>query len=212
MKKILIISSFLLMINATFGQKKIYIAFNESINMGNHNENLLYKIGFEKENYEVLGNKINDFVFKKPGLYQIKTQKIVTTTSHNDEEEHGKPPKDFVVAVDNAKIVFDPKSIQFSRPIRKNQMTSGIVLSINAEIKSYNQQKIKMNLKNVIVAGIGSEITAKPNKKNQILTAGNHIIQYNLFGIVTQNSFLMFDFMNPNGTIQTIALQEAVLN
>ena len=42
--------------------------------------------------------------------------------------------------------------------------------------------------------------------------SNNHIIQYNLFGIVTQNSFLMFDFMNPNGTIQTIALLEAVLN
>ncbi|MBC7641699.1 MAG: hypothetical protein H7174_05080 [Flavobacterium sp.] len=207
MKKYLKIFILLLFNNLIFAQAAIKIAFGESINLGNIPQNISFGINSKSDKFLVVGNNINEFIFKKPGLYQTK---VLETSLTIDVDEHGKIPENFVVNVDDSKIIFNQKSIKFSKPIRKNQETSGIILSIDVEIINFENKMVKMSTEIVKVSGIGSEIICSLNKKHQKLSSGVHTIQYYLSGKVSENAYLMFDFVNPNGTIQSISLLESI--
>lgn len=207
MKKYLKIFILLSINNLIFAQPEIKIAFGESINLRNIPQNISFDINSKSENFLVIGNNINKFIFKKPDLYYIR---VLETSPTADPDEHGKIPENFVVKVDDSKIIFNQKSIKFSKPIRKNQETSGIILSIDADVINFENKMVRMSTEIVKVSGIGSEIVCSLNKKHQKLSSGVHTILYNLSGKVSENAYLMFDFVNPNGTIQSISLLESI--
>ena len=211
MKKIYAFAIVLLFTNSTFGQNKINIAFGEHIDLGNFNKNITYTIAHKKEQFVVTDNEINNFVFKKPGIYKVSALITDQVAADHDHEQAAKPD-DFEVFVSDSKIIFDPKSIQFSKPIQKNINCSQTLLSIDVLVFNYNNTKVKMSQSLVQTSGIGTNIQARLLKKHQQLLAGKHTIQYLLTGVVTENSYLMFDFINPNGTIQSIALPQAIAN
>ena len=121
-------------------------------------------------------------------------------------------PKEIVVEVSRIKMIFDSDAILFSSPIVKNRSTEGIVLSIPVSIQTFDHRIAKLNITSVNSTGIGTNITATLDNRFKELPEGNHVLQYALKGLVTENAYLMFDFIDANGLIQSASLTKPVIN
>ena len=208
MKNYILIFILIFLNHISFAQNDINIAFGEKINLGNVQNETIFEIMSTKNNYKIIGNDINNFVFEIPDSYNIK---VIENEKHNDNDcSHNIIAENIVVKVSSSKIIFDENSISFSEQIHKNKATDGIILTVGVDIISYDQKKVRMNLSAVNVSGIGSAIIAKLDKKFALLPDGRHKISYNLSGIVTENSFLMFDFISPNGSFQSVSLLQPI--
>jgi hypothetical protein len=202
----------LLLINLiSFGQSKLEISYNETINIKNVEESTTFTISSDYGNLILKGNEISTYKFKKPGIYLIKVDQ--KKEIHNEETcGHTILPSQITVNVSRIKMKFEGSKIEFSSPIKKNTETSGIVLSIPVAIETYDNKPIMMDLTLVNSSGIGSLITAALNDNFKQLPTGKHLISYNLNGAVSQNSYLMFDFIDANGRVQSISLQSPIEN
>lgn len=201
----------LLLINlVSFGQNKIEISYDESIRINKVEESTTFTISSDYGNVFLKGNEINHYKFKKPGVYFIKAhQKEI---SKKDSCGHEILPSQITVKVSRVKMKFDGSKIKFSSPIKKNTETSGIELSIPVIIETYDNKPVLMDFIPVKSSGIGCLITAKLKDNFKLLSTGKHLITYNLSGMVSQNSYLMFDFIDANGRIQSVSLQSPIEN
>ena len=191
-----------------FAQSEINISFKEKINLGKIDEDTDFYINSFYGKKHLVGNKINEYIFSKPAIYKI----TVEEKTHSNEQScnHNHLPSEIIVNVNATKMTFDTASLSFSKPIQKNIDTKGIILSIAVNIETFDHLPAKLNQSRVNFAGIGSEINANLGESIKELPEGKHILTYNLNGIVTQNSYLMIDFILPNGTIQSVVMTEQI--
>ena len=209
MKKNSTLLLLLLISLVSYGQGKLEISYNENIKIAKVDESTTFTISSDYENIVLKGNEINIYKFKKPGIYTIKVdQKEI----HKDDCGHISLPSQIIVRVSRIRMTFDGNKIKFSNPIKKNTATSGIVLSIPVKIETYDNKPVVMDFTPVKSAGIGSSVEAILNDKFKQLSTGKHLISYNLNGVVSQGSYLMFDFIDANGRIQSISLQSPIEN
>lgn len=186
------------------------INYNEKIDFGNVSQEVSFTIYFNNSIQRLNGSLINYFIFSKPGAYQIN---VVENIEHKENEcGHNHFPKMIKVYVSNVKITFDTSNLKFFEPITKNKETLENYITIPVFIESYKNEPINLNTTPVIVSGIGSEIIATLDEKFIKLSPGNHILKYNLSGKVTENSYLMFDFLDTNGMVQTVSLLTPIQN
>lgn len=197
-------------ITSFYAQSQFHIAYNDKINLGNVNKNTRFYITSESEHIRLKGNEINDYHFSKPGIYTVKVEEKKTNHQESCTEIH--LPAAFQVEVSRIKMVFDEKSIEFSSPIIKNKSTEGIVLRIAVSIESFDHLPVVLNRSTVHSAGIGTNIVATLDANFKELPEGKHILQYNLNGVATENAYLMFDFIDANGNIQSVSLLTPVKN
>lgn len=201
----------LLLINLVcFGQSKLEISYNETIKINKVEESTTFTILGDSENLILKGSEINKYKFKKPGVYYIKVNQ--KESKKDDSCGHAILPSQIIVNVSRIKMKFDGNKIKFSSPIKKNIETSGIVLSIPVTIETYDDKPVMMDFTPVNSSGIGTLITAKLKDDFKQLSTGKHLITYNLSGAVSQNSYLMFDFIDADGRIQSISLQSPIEN
>ena len=210
MKKNSVLLILLLLNFVSFGQSKIEISYNENIKIKKVKESTTFTISSDYGNVVLKGNEINLYKFKKPGIYTIKTHQ----TAINKEDSCGQNilPSQIIVNVSRSKIKFEGSKIKFSSPIKKNNETSGITLSIPVTIKTYDNKPVLLDSTPIKASGIGSTITATLNDNFKALSDGKHLLTYNLNGFVSENSYLMFDFIGANGRIQSISLQSQIEN
>ena len=201
----------LLLINlVSFGQGKIEISYNEHIKINKVEESTTFTISSDYGTVFLKGDEINQYKFKKPGVYSIEThQKEI---KNEDACGHTILPSQITVNVSRIKMKFVGSKINFSAPIKKNSAISGIILSIPVTIETYDNKPVLMNLTPVNSSGIGCSVTATLNDNFKELSTGKHLITYNLNGLVSQNSYLMFDFIDANGRIQSVSLQSPIEN
>lgn len=188
-------------------QNKIVIAYGNQIHLGNVPEDTRFEIHGPKS-LRLKGNKINQFHFDKPGIYTLKV----------DEKKHPEAdcarlhlPSEIVVEVSPVKMTFG-QPLEFSSPIVKNKETRGITLKVPVVIQTYDHSPAVLNRAPVASAGIGSNIVAQLKTEAATLNEGNHILEYSLSGMVSENAYLMFDFVDANGKIQSISLVTPVKN
>ena len=191
-----------------FAQGEINMSYKEKINLGKIDNDTDFYINSIYVKKHLVGNKINQYVFSKPAIYKI----TVEEKTHSNEQScnHNHLPSEIIVNVNATKMTFDTASLSFSKSIQKNIDTKGIILSIAVNIETFDHLPAKLNQSRVNFAGIGSEISANLNESIKELSEGNHILKYNLNGIVTENSYLMIDFVLPNGTIQSVAMPNSI--
>jgi hypothetical protein len=200
----------LFFITSFYAQSQFHITYNDKINLGNVNKNTRFYITSESDHIRLKGNEINNYHFSKPGIYTVKVEEKKTNHKESCTDLH--LPATFQVAVSNIKMAFDEKSIEFSSPILKNKSTEGIVLRIAVSIESFDHLPVVLNRTLVHSAGIGTNIVATLDTNFKELPEGNHILQYNLNGVATENAYLMFDFIDANGKIQTVPLLTPIKN
>lgn len=194
----------LLFYNFSFSQNEIKITYNESIHISRVTAKTDFYIIGENGKTHLKGYKINEYLFQIPGKYIVKINWHLK--SKKDDCEHLSLPKEITILVSRIKMTFDGSNVAFSEPIRKNLETSKISVSIPVKIETYDKKPIRLNPDPINTSGIGSTIIAALNESAKELQEGTHILTYSLHGLVTQNSYLMFDFIDANNKIQSVAL------
>lgn len=194
----------------SFGQQKLNISYGESIYLKKVEETTKFHISSISSEVNLKGSQINEYKFETPGQYLIKIEQAKSNNEANCE--HPLLPNEIQVNVSRIRMKFDENRIEFSQPIKKGIETTGIILSIPISIETYDNKPVALNYTSVTTAGIGTSITANLSKDYGELSVGEHIISYSLKGMVTENTYLMFDFADANNKVQSVALKSIIDN
>lgn len=194
----------------SFGQQKLNISYGESIYLKKVEETTKFHISSISGEVNLKGSQINEYKFEIPGQYLIKIEQAKSNNVANCE--HPLLPNEIQVNVSRIRMKFDGNRIEFSHPIKKGIETTGIILSIPISIETYDNKPVALNYTSVTTAGIGTSITANLSKDYGELSVGEHIVSYSLKGMVSENTYLMFDFVDANNKVQSVALQSIIEN
>jgi len=188
-------------------QDKIVITYGNQINLGDVPGDVQFEVQ-GPEFIRLKGTKINQYSFDKPGIYSIKVH-----DKKHSESDCGRLhlPDEIKVEVSRIRMIFG-SSLTFSSPIVKNVDTQGIVLKVPVQIQTYDHLPAVLNQKPVASAGIGSNIVAHLKTKATELPEGQHLLEYVLSGLATENAYLMFDFVDANDQVQSISVLTPVKN
>lgn len=204
MKTVIVSLMSLFFFNLSFSQTEIKISYNQSIHLTKVKKDTDFYISGMQVKVHLKGTQINQYLFEKPGTYTVRIKEHVKSKIASCE--HSDAPKDLKVIVSRVRMVFDNSNIAFSEPIYKNVETSRIMLSIPVKIETYDNKPAQLDFTPVNTAGVGTNIVATLDKNTKELPQGTHILKYSLQGKVTANSYLMFDFIDANKTVQSVAL------
>lgn len=189
---------------------EMFINYGESIQLNGVKETANFTISGEDTSVSLKGSEINSFIFSKPGIYKITI--AVKEPFTVGDCSHPSLPKEINLNVSRSKMYFDGDKIQFSSPIIKNKDMEGTTLTIPVFIETFDGKPIVLNNEVVNVAGIGSSLTAKLNTTNVELSEGLQVLTYTLSGKVSENAYLMFDFIDVEGKIQSVAMRNPIQN
>lgn len=156
-----------------------------------------------------VGNSLNDYVFSIPGSYTISIQENVTFEPGSCQ--HNACPDMIQLKVTNTRMTFHHNEITFSEPIRVEVETQGTVMNVPVTIERYNAfLPLEYTYTEVKSAGIQTDITAEL-MQGTVLTEGKQTLVYQLNGKAHKPAYLMFDFIDINGMVQSYAMQQPVL-
>jgi hypothetical protein len=186
------------------------ISYNENIVFGNVESSASWIINCKGDNKVVYlkGNEINDYVFEKPGTYEVqfhdnKQHKI-------DDCFHTQFNEKMIIEVSAVKMDFDFSKITFSEKILRGQSCDGIMVTVPVNVKLGNNASINFKIPDVTVAGIGVDLKAIPLENNITIRDGVQYIKYQLSGIVNKETYLMFDFVDVNNQVQSYSLPQLI--
>lgn len=194
-----------IVLNLSDDQVYKLISFGEKIDFGKIENTSSWTITNTQENLFVSlnGSQINEYIFEKPGIYEI-------SFSENVEHSKGKcnhPPfqEKMIIKVNALKMRFDFSTIKFSKNIIGGKELQNAEVSVDIDFESYknkNESTIFSNA-SVSVAGVGANIVGNSSNNNITLTSGRHKIVYQLKGIASKETYIMFDFFDINGQAQS---------
>lgn len=155
-----------------------------------HSEQLSWSLLDQNGSVLISGNKpqIEGFIFDKPGNYKL----VANVKGHFVENA-------FVVS--EQKIIFHTDQIQFSKPVQVGMPADGISVTIPISVNTFNKKSFLYN-KPLYVAGVN--VTLSGNLSNPVeLKDGNYTLTYNLTGNIPNWAYVMFDFQEPSGNVQS---------
>lgn len=186
------------------------ISYNEKIAFGNVESSANWIINFQNNNSKVFlkANEINDYVFQNPGTYEVN---FLDNKKHVEQDcNHSQFKEKTIIEVSPVKMTFDFSQISFSESIQKGKNCNGIIISVPINVEMIKESPTKFTVPNVIVAGIGVDLIAEPIEKDVTIINGVQILKYKLSGIVNNETYLMFDFVDYNNQVQTYNLLEII--
>jgi hypothetical protein len=201
---------FLILGNFTYSQAIIELNYKDTTTfISNHKT--IFKIKDPNDKIVYKGEHINQFRFNIPGSYNVD---IVELIDHKPVTfcKHYHFPKEMTINVSPFLVKFIDESLKVSNKIIKDINTNHLKLTIDVEVSSYNNQEIIMSEDVVVSSGVGSEIIARLDNRYKKLTPGKHKITYQLSGVCSEESYIMFDFVLPNGNIQAVPLSDKITN
>jgi hypothetical protein len=181
------------------------ISFGEKIDFGKIENTSSWTVTNTQENIvaSLSGNQINDYIFEKPGIYEI-------SFSENVEHIKGKCnhplfQEKMIIKVNALKMTFDFSTIKFSENIVGGKELQNAEVSVEIDFESYknNNESTVFSNARVFVAGVGANIIGSSPNNKITLTAGRHKIVYRLKGIASKETYIMFDFFDINGQAQS---------
>lgn len=204
---VLIITSFC----AGAQNKQFYkeISFDEKINFGNVDSSTKWTISNSEAKVftSLSGKQINDYVFQQTGEYEIQ---FFETKKHSDECSHPAFPDKMIIKVNPVKMIFNFSQISFSDKIHKGRNYEDLIISVPVTISTKDNSITKLSAPGLLIAGIGVSMTAKPINENVEIKNGIQVFKYKISGLVNTESYLMFDFIDFNGQIQTYNLPQII--
>lgn len=194
-----------IVLNSSDDQIYKVISFGEKIDFGKIENTARWTIANNKENIAdgLSGSQINDYIFEKPGIYEI-------SFFENVEHSKGKcnhPPfqEKMIIKVNALKMTFDFSTIKFSESIVGGKKLQNVEVSVQANFESYknkNENTVFSNAR-IAAAGVGAAITGDALNKNITLTLGKNVVTYQLNGTAIKDSYISFDFFDINGQAQS---------
>lgn len=185
-------------------EKKL-IVFGETLNLNEVSEKVTWtinRIGADNTPVSGVGKTLNEYVFAIPGNYEISIQENL---DHQPGEcEHKHLPEKIVLEVSAIKMIFNTQAIVFSDEIRKGVETKGLKMTVPVSIQTYSKQSVPYSNVLVTTAGVGTNIIATLSEP-KLFQDGNYTLVYNLQGVASQQAYIMFDFTDVNGQVQSYA-------
>ncbi len=146
------------------------------------------------------GDALHNYVFNTAGSY------VVSLDHHMAYEpnscNHGSLPDMLEVTVTPIFAKFGFNNISFSSPIQSNVPTNGIEISVNIDVALQGISSYEYKMTTVRTSGTDTEIIATPVQEQVTLINGANQLTYVLSGSVSRPSYIVFDFVDPNGKIQ----------
>jgi hypothetical protein len=197
----------------SFSQDTVRISYGEKINLGRVPLNFDFELYFNEKNTLILGTGINDIKFDTPGLYLIRTIEKIQSKYFGKKissEEHGQLPSHFFILVDSLRVVFISESIKTSQPMRKGQIADALLLSIECELKHFNEQSLATPKWKVKAAGIGANLDGELLEMKKTDRKNIYLLIYSLKGVCSEAGYIQFDFEANGQKIIPIGWREEI--
>lgn len=197
----------------SFSQDTLRINYGEKINLGRVPLNFDFEVSFNEKKTLILGTAINDIKFDTPGLYLIRTIEKIQSKYFGKKissEEHGQLPSHFFILVDSLRVVFISESIKTSQPMRKGQIADALLLSIECELKHFNEQSLATPKWKVKAAGIGAELDGELIEMKKTDRKDIYLLTYSIKGICREAGYIQFDFEANGQKIIPIGWREEI--
>ncbi len=194
-----------IVLNLSDNQFYKVISFGEKIDFGKIENTSSWTITNTQENIvaSLSGNQINEYIFEKPGIYEIS---FFENKKHNKGECNHPPFQEkMIIKVNALKMRFDFSTIKFSENIVGGKELQNAEVSVEIDFESYNNKNESTVFSDarVFVAGVGAAIIGSSPNNKITLTSGRHKIVYQLKGIASKETYVMFDFFDINGQAQS---------
>jgi hypothetical protein len=200
----LISHSFLGQNNITSSKTEFYkiISFGESIKVNKVDTSSKWIIESNDLglHIELTGSEINSYVFDTPGNYEI------TFSEANHAEDtcnHSSIPEQFNVFVSPTKMMFDFSTLAFNKKIEAGISLDNIEITLNVNLKTYNNDSVLFENGQMVSAGIGTTISGKLMDDKVKLKPGINKLTYKISGSATKDTYIMFDFFDINNQVQS---------
>jgi hypothetical protein len=215
MKAILKCFLFFVLITVSFGavgqNKQFYkvISFDEKIDFGNVDASAKWTINNSEAKVftSLNGKQINDYVFRETGVYEIQ---FLETKKHSEECNHPMFPDKITVKVNPVKMTYNFSKIEFSEKIERGRNYENLIISVPVTITAIDNSTAKLPTPGLSIAGIGAALNAKSVDEEVVVRNGVQVLKYQVSGIVNAESYLMFDFSDFNGGVQTYNLPQII--
>ena len=155
-----------------------------------------------------MGNSLASYVFDTPGAYLIDINENLIHEPNSCEHSHF--PEKIFVNVSPLKMEFDFSSVKLSRTIIGGQDTKGTSLVVNVNYSSYDKNTAVYD-KNFSTAGIETSIIGKLKSGKINLQEGMNTLEFELNGQASKNTYIMIDFIDINGVLQSYSFTNKIL-
>ncbi len=149
---------------------------------------------------------IANIFFQQPGNYMLK---LTDTTPHNPNDcNHAHFPDQLNVKVSPYYMVFDLNTVKTSRTLTGGS-AKGTLVTVNVDFDSFDKQTASYN-RSFATAGVGTTIIGKLKNGEVTLQPGNSTLEFVLEGNATTGNYIMIDFTDINGEIQSYGLTQKI--
>lgn len=155
-----------------------------------------------------MGNSLASYVFNIPGAYLVDINENLIHDANGCDHSHS--PEKIFVKVSPLKMEFDFSSVKLSRNIIGGQDTKGTSLVVNVNYSSYDKS-IAVYDKTFTTAGIQTSIIGKLKTGEMNLQEGINTLEFELSGQASKNTYIMIDFVDINGVLQSYSLTNKIL-
>ena len=152
----------------------------------------------------VNGNTLSSIKFDFPGEYHLSMHFDESIhSSHVGECFHPSIPETIKLVVSPHRIVFDFENLSFSTDIVGGKDMTGATLVVPVEYSSYSGNTIELPSLKMMSAGVNTTIQGVLKNEKTTLSPGLNQLTYSLKGSASKNTYIMFDFYDSTGAIQS---------
>jgi hypothetical protein len=150
------------------------------------------------------GEEILSFIFETPGQYNISL--IPSNPVHDNHEgscNHAVESKQLEIIVLSTKFEFLFEQSSFSNPIKGGVDVSGNTMSIPVVFSSFDKQDTLIEGLKIITSGVNTSVEGELKNQKVTLSQGLNTLIFNLKGVATPETYIMFDFYYQDDLIET---------
>ncbi|MCD0476764.1 hypothetical protein LPB87_20415 [Flavobacterium sp. EDS] len=185
------------------------ISFGEKIDFGNFDSSVRWTIINSKERIAMAltGSQINDYVFQEPGEYEIE---FIEIKKNNEECNHPLFKDKMIIKVSAVKLSFDFSKIKFAEKLERGRNYEDFVISIPVTISTKDNSITNLTAPALSITGIGTSLMAKALNETIEIKDGIQLFKYKVSGVISKETYLMFDFYDFNSQVQTYNLRQLI--
>lgn len=144
-------------------------------------------------------------VFSIPGDYVLHIQTVFDPNLCDSDQS----PKKINIKASAMKMVFDFESVTFSKKIVGGQATDGITVRVNVDYSSLENNSAIYTY-GFVTAGVDTTVVGKLKNGQVTLQQGMNTLEFELEGQATAGNYIMFDFVDVNGEVQSYGLTQKI--
>ncbi|MBK8698882.1 MAG: hypothetical protein IPN29_04830 [Saprospiraceae bacterium] len=185
------------------------IVFGDKLGIGELPEGATWSITTsEGDTLTGNGNSLNDYIFSIPGAYKIYIDENQVYLPGSCS--HKQFPDIIDLTVSDVKMTFHLDEVSFSGEIHKGVQCQSLSVTVPVTVEPYdNETSLDFPFEIVATAGVGTTVVGTLHPGTVVYRGKQNLI-YNLSGTVDAESYIMFDFMDINGQVQSYSMTSPI--